>query len=97
MVSSEYDSRQIAKMKSQLRAFQNGDLSLNRLVADLTFLRDVLESCSVEWELKFTSKLTDLESINSYMIENQTDILDEIVRPIADSAISEILELVNKY
>lgn len=84
-------------MKSQLRSYQSGGLSLSELVEDLIFLRNALENCSDEWEVRFTDKLTDLESINSYMIEKDIEVLDELVRPIAESAISQICLLINEY
>jgi hypothetical protein len=95
MSISEYDSRQITKMKSQLSSYLAGSLELGELVDDLVFLRDTLENCSADWDLRFTEKLTDLESVNSYMIEKDINILDATIQPIIDLAIPAIDELIN--
>lgn len=94
MSISEYDSRQIAKMKSQLSSYLAGNIELGELVDDLIFLRDALENCSADWDLEFTEKLTDLESVNSYMIEKGTNELDGVVQPIVDKAIPTIEKLI---
>ena len=69
MAINEFDTRQISKMDEQIASFQSGSISLGDLVEDLVFLRNALEQCEDDWESEFTEKLTDLESVNSYLIE----------------------------
>ena len=94
MSLSEHDLRQVEKMKAQISSYQAGVISLGGLVNDLVFLRDALEVCSSEWDLKFTEKLTDLESVNSYMIEKGHTELDDVVKPIVDKAMTTIEEMI---
>ena len=72
-------------MKSQLSYFQKGALDLSELVDELIFLRNALETCLIDWDLKFTEKLTDLETANSYMIEKGVDTTDATIQPIVES------------
>lgn len=95
MALSGYDSRQLNKMRVQLSAYKEGNLGLGELVDDLVFLRNALESCPIEWDLNFTEKLTDLESVNSYMLEKGDSKVDVTLQPIVDKAISAICELIH--
>ena len=63
MSTTQNDLRQIARMKTQLSLYKQGLLSLGDLTGDLVFLRDALDDCSKEWDIEFTAKLTDLESV----------------------------------
>ncbi|EAQ96129.1 hypothetical protein KT71_18726 [Congregibacter litoralis KT71] len=95
MACSKYDSRQIAKMQRQLKSYLNGSLELGELIEDLIFLRNSLESCSDEWDRKFTDKLTDLESANSYLIDKELERPDEITKAVIDSAIPGLGKLID--
>ncbi|MEQ5776295.1 hypothetical protein J4E05_12250 [Thalassospira sp. NFXS8] len=96
MMRTEYDDRQIKRMKDQVINYKNGAIGLGDLVEDLIFLRDALDVCPSEWDHKFTEKLTDLESVNSYLIEKNENKLDQVTQPIVNGAIQKIEYLISE-
>ena len=47
---SEFDARQVRKMKLQLAAFRRGELSLSGFIGDMDFLLNAVEDIPLDWK-----------------------------------------------
>jgi len=62
---SVYDERQLKLMQESLSSFEKKQIELNFLISNLEFLFSVLESVDEDWEDKFLTEITALETINA--------------------------------
>lgn len=60
---SEFDARQLRKMKLQLAAFRRGELSLGSFIGDMDFLLNALESIPLDWKQRVHEFVATLEEV----------------------------------
>jgi hypothetical protein len=94
MIMTAYNSRQFAKMRQQIRAYEETHISLNALIGDLTFLMVALEEIDGNWGHRFSQAVVDLESVNAYMLEKGIDSPDEFTSTVVSKAIAELVKLI---
>lgn len=60
---SEFDARQLRKMKLQLAAFRDGELSLGGFIGDMNFLLNAIEDISLDWKQRVHEFVATLEEV----------------------------------
>ena len=60
---SDFDVRQLQKMKLQLAAFRRGDLSLGGFIGDMDFLLNVIEDIPLDWKQRVHECVATLEEV----------------------------------
>lgn len=94
MNMKDYDIRQFSRMKKQVESYERGAISLQSLIGDLIFLRDALSEVKEEWEYEFTARISDLESVNAYALENSCNGLEAVSQKIVDDTLPKIRSLI---
>jgi hypothetical protein len=60
---SDFDVRQLRKMKLQLAAFRRGDLSLGGFIGDMDFLLNAIEDIPLDWKKRVHECVATLEEV----------------------------------
>lgn len=67
---TEYDCRQLKKMRQQISAFEAQQLGLGPLIADLEFLLNAMESVDKRWRQQVSDQVFILEEIYADALDN---------------------------
>lgn len=89
---TEYDSRQLRKMKRQLASFKAGDLSLPALIGDLEFLLNAMESIPIEWKRGIHEQIATLEEVYAITLDRGLAHTDELGMSLIKEAIKNLDE-----
>ena len=85
-MTSEYDARQVCKMKQQLRAFQCGELSLGGFIGDVDFLLNAIEEIPLDWKERVHDFVSTLEVIYAVSLDQgRTEVDDEDMKQVAEA------------
>lgn len=60
---SEFDARQLRKMKLQLAAFRRGELGLGGFIGDMDFLLNAIEDIPLDWKQRVHEFVATLEEV----------------------------------
>lgn len=98
---NEYDRRQLKLMYESLISFEKNHTTLNSLIGNLEFLLNVMEHVEDDWEEKFLTEITTLETINALEIikdagEEIYEIKKEEREELIKKAISNLKTFVKK-
>lgn len=83
---SEFDIRQLRKMKLQLDAFQHGKLSLGGFIGDTEFLLNAMEDIPLDWKQRVHEFVVTLEEVYSVGLDlGHTEVDEQGKRFIAEA------------
>lgn len=83
---SEYDARQLRKMKLQLAAFQRGELSLAGFIGDVDFLLNAMEAVPLEWKQRVHEFVVTLEEVYAMALDlGHTEVDEQGQRFVAEA------------
>lgn len=89
---TEYDSRQLRKMKHQLASFTAGDLPLPGLIGDLEFLLNAMESMPIEWKRSIHEQIATLEEVYAITLDRGLGHVDDLGISLIKEAIKNLDE-----
>ena len=87
---SEFDARQLRKVKLQLAAFQRGELSLADFIGDIDFLLNAMEDIPLEWKQRVHEFVVILEEVYAVALDVGHTEIDEQGRRFVAEAIEGI-------
>ena len=90
---TEYDNRQLVKMRERLDLFRRGQLSLETLISDVEFLLDVMESMDKEWTAKVGEEVGTLEQVFAFALYKEWEQLDKR----SESLVSQSAQKISEY
>jgi len=83
---SEFDARQLRKMKLQLAAFQRGELSLAGIIGDVDFLLNAMEAIPLAWKQRVHEFVVTLEEVYAIALDlGYTEVDEQGQRFIAEA------------
>lgn len=85
---TEYDQRQLNRMKEQVSNFESGNIGLGPLIGDLGFLLSAMESADRDWKKQLDEQIFMLEEIYA-------DALDKNIKhfePESQALVSKTIE-----
>jgi hypothetical protein len=91
---SEFDQRQYRLMLDDLSAFEGGKLSVDKLIADLEGLANVLEEKNIDWRQSFFRHWGHLEEAWAVALDRGATSLDEQEAKVALSAAGKLKSMV---
>lgn len=94
---TEYDNRQLVKMKQQLVSFKKGELPLGSLIGDLFFLLDAIESIEMAWKEKVHEEVCTLEVVYAVALDSGADELDEADTSLVSQSIQKLSECFDEF
>ncbi len=68
---SEFDARQLRKMKLQLVAFERHELTLGILVGNMDFLLNAIENVPLDWKQQVHEFICILEEVHSITLDRE--------------------------
>ena len=93
---TEYDKRQLLKMRQQVDSFKKGELSLGSLIGDLEFLLNVMESIDVEWKGKAHEPVCVLEEVYAVALDREVQQLDKAGKSLVSQSVQKISEYLSE-
>ncbi len=87
---SEFDARQLRKMKLQLAAFQCGELGPEGFIGDMDFLLSAMEDIPLEWKQRAHEFVVTLEEVYAVALDLGHTEIDEQGRRFIAEAIEGI-------
>jgi len=91
---SEYDQRQYRLMLERLDAFERGHTTIDRLIADLEGLLNVLEKPDADWKQSFLRYWGHIEDARAVALDRQATTLNEQEAKVALDAARRLKLLV---
>lgn len=83
---SEFDAYQLRKMKLQLAAFRDGELSLAGLIGDVDFLLNAMEAIPTEWKQRVHEFVVTLEEVYAVALDlGHTEVDEQGQRFVAEA------------
>lgn len=83
---SDFDARQLRKIRLQLAAFQSGKLTLGSIIGDMDFLLNALEDLPREWKQRVFEFVVTLEEVYAMGLDlGHAEINEEGKRLIAEA------------
>lgn len=74
---TDLDARQLRKMKTQLAAFQRGELVLGGFLGDMSFLLNSIEDIPLEWKRQVHELVVTLEEVYAVGLDLNEARIDE--------------------
>jgi hypothetical protein len=90
---SDLDKRLKKRMRSQLRAFENGKVELSALISNLESLQSLLQNVSPSWRSEFLRAWGVLEELYSVSIVTSQKITNNEYTTLIDPAVLTLLQL----
>lgn len=94
---TEYDDRQLVKMKQQLASFKKEVLPLGSLIGDLEFLLNAMESMNMEWKEKVHEQVAILEEVYAVALDCGADELDELGTSLVHQSTQKLSEYFGEF
>ena len=91
---SEYNSRQIQKMKEKLQEYKSGKLSLSNLIDDLHALWAALEEIDHGWKQSFNTEWLNLEQIYAIHLFRKDDLSK--YKQDTDSTVNNLINIIEE-
>lgn len=92
----DYDLRQLVRMEGQIKSYEEGKLYLCELIGDLMFLSNALQVEDDSWCGYYDSMISDLESVNSYIITHNVAPSEDELK-IVNSAIQNLKKIIKTH
>lgn len=87
---TEYDKRQVERMKQQLDRFDKEELGLSGLIGDLEFLLNAIESISQNWKENVNREIGVLEEVYAVFLDRGHEELDAQSRNLVNRSVEKL-------
>lgn len=94
---TEYDNRQLVKMKQQLASFKKDELSIGSLIGDLYFLLNAMESMEMAWKEKIQEEVDVLEEVYAVALDSEAEQIDEVYTSFIYQSVKKLSEYFNQF
>ena len=89
-VITEYNKRQLVKMRQQIDSFKRGELALGSLIGDLEFLLNVMESMDEEWTARVGEEVGILEQVFAFALHKELQQLDKSSKLLVSQSVEKV-------
>ena len=94
---TDYDNRQLSKMKQQLAAFKKDELPLGSLIGDLDFLLNAMESMDMTWKERVHEEVATLEEVYAVALDTGLDEHDEAFTSLVYQSIQKLFDCFDEF
>ena len=91
-VITEYNKRQLVKMRQQVDSFKRGEMELGSLIGDLEFLLNVMESMDMKWKAEIHEEVDTMEQVYAVALAWSSGRLDETDKSLVSQSVQNISE-----
>lgn len=93
---TDYDLRQLRRMRERIEWFENQKIGLGSLIGDLGALLDCLEATDGEWKDRFRRQWWELELVYAVALDRKLERLPAQSQAIVDDAIRAMKSLLDE-
>jgi len=90
---TQYDQRQLNRMKDQISSFESGGIGLGSLIGDLEFLLNAMESSDEDWKKQLDEQILILEEVYADALDRDMTELE----PESQTLVSKAIETIKGY